>query len=101
MSASIANSAAPRESRTARSRASYYAGLCPAAKTDRWVVDRREPGERQRALHQSEVAQRDVVEARVGEQVDDDPREPCRDDIGPVARLQRDEHAGDDLGHAD
>ena len=43
------------------------------------VVSHCEPSERERGQQQSEVAQRDVVVARVGEQVDDDPGKPSRD----------------------
>src|SRR6476661_845189 len=72
-----------------------------SAPGQRRVVHRREPPERERAQEQPEVAQRDVVEAGVGEQVEDDPRQPAGDHVGAVARLDRHQQPGDDLGHAD
>ena len=76
--------------------------LVAAEEAEPWgVVLGGEPRERERGEHQPEVAQRDVVVARVAEQVDDDPGEPCGDDVGGVAGLDRDGDAGDDLDHAD
>lgn len=40
------------------------------------VVDARQPRQGEGAEQQAEVPQGDVVEARVGEQVDDDPGQP-------------------------
>ena len=72
-----------------------------AVAAERGVVAEREPRERQRAEHQAEVAQRDVVPAGEGQQVEDDPRQPGGDQGRAVARLDRDEDPGDDLDHAD
>src|SRR4051794_32407943 len=63
----------------------------------RGVIRGGEPGEAERSEHEPEVAQGDVVEARVREQVDHDRAQPRRDDVAAVARLERDEDAGEDL----
>src|SRR5919197_387957 len=65
------------------------------------VVARRQPRQRQRAEHQAEVAQGDVVVARVREQVDDDAAQPRGDQVGAVTRAHGDDEPGDDLDHAD
>src|SRR5204863_406818 len=57
------------------------------------VEGSRETEERQRAQHEPEVAQRDVVIARVGEQVDDDAAEPEGDQRGAEARPDGDDQA--------
>ena len=59
-----------------------------AAKPNRRVVERRQSREGQRGEHQCEVADGHVVPAGIAEQVDDDSREPERDQVGAVARLQ-------------
>jgi GTP cyclohydrolase IA len=50
---------------------------------------------------EAEVAQRDVIEARIRQQVDDDRAQPGGDDVRAVARPQRDDHAVEDLDRAD
>src|SRR5215216_1649269 len=71
------------------------------AESQRRVVHGGEACQGEGGEHEPEVAQCDVVVAGEGEQVDDDPGQPARDDVGAVARLERDEHAGDDLDGAD
>src|SRR5436305_14904897 len=64
------------------------------------VVDRCESTEGQRAEHEAEVADGDVVPLAVAEQVDDDPREPRGDDVGAVAGAYSDDDRGEDLDAA-
>src|SRR4029079_805642 len=69
--------------------------------TQRRVVHRREAGERKGGEHEPEVTQRDVIEAGCGQQVDHDAGQPGGDYVGAVARLERNDDAGEDLDGAD
>ena len=60
----------------------------------------RQAGERDGAHQQTEVAQRDVVEAGHGDQVENDAGQPGRHDPGADTRRDRDQHAGRDLDHS-
>src|SRR5213592_1142075 len=71
----------------------------PAGRDDR----ERQPAERERAEHEPEVAQRDVVVLGgvVRQQVDDDARQPARHDERAYARRDRHEETRHDLDRAD
>src|SRR5438045_4045101 len=53
-----------------------------ATQSQRRVVDGGQAGEREGGEHEPEVAQRDVVVAGVGQEVDDDAGQPAGDDVG-------------------
>lgn len=61
----------------------------------------RETPERQRAEHEREVAERDVVVRPDHHQIHHDQREPSGDPLRRAARDEGDEKAKSDLDHAD
>src|SRR5688500_3980564 len=60
-----------------------------------------EPGQRQRAEQQAEVAQGDVVEVSLHQQVHDDAAEPCGDEITAEPGSKGDDEPRDDLDDTD
>src|SRR5690606_21134745 len=64
------------------------------------VVALRQPGERDRAEQQPEVAQGDVVVVRDGQQIHDDAGQPARDQPAPESRCHGHDDTGQDLDHS-
>ena len=60
-----------------------------------------QPTKSQRTHREAEIAQGDVVVARVGEQVDDDALQPQHHPIGEDVGLDTNEDPRDDLHYAD
>ena len=60
-----------------------------------------EAGQARRADQEPEVAQGDVVEVRLEQQVGDDPGQPGGDEVAAELRAHGDDEAGDDLDDAD
>ena len=75
-------------------------GRSAPSKPQGQIVDRRQPRERKRTEHDPEVAQGDVTEAGVREEIEDDPGESPGNDVRVVARLQCDDGPSEYLNGA-
>ena len=78
-----------------------HAALRSGHRTGRGSYRGREALERDGRHEETDVAQRDVVEAGNQEEVDDDPAERPGDDDGPEPRVQRNEDSRDHLDEAE
>jgi hypothetical protein len=82
-------------------------GIQVATRTsDAWllwsgIVKHGQPSESKRSEQEPEIAQSDIEERTSHDQVEDDPREPGRDDVGADARLQSYEERGHDFDDSD
>src|SRR3712207_3329116 len=56
--------------------------------------------QRERAEHETQVAERDVVVAPEEQEVEDDPQQPCRHDVAEEPGLEGDSQARHDLNDA-
>ena len=69
---------------------------CVGARRRPWPAGRGQRGEQE-----PEVAQRDVVVVGLEQQVDDDPGQPCGDEVAAELGPDGDDQSGDDLDDAD
>jgi hypothetical protein len=73
----------------------------PLRPSCRTVEGGSQAGQAQRCEQQTEVAQGDVVEAGLQQQIDDDPGQPGSDEVAPELGADRDDEPGDNLDDPD